>query len=206
MMNFKQTIQLADEALDSSEDGSLKLLHRKAIWRASHHNPSGDHSAQITRDRRVALDILCVEHAMPIWKEFFPDDEGPQRMLSIASHLVDSDVSIDEAQRARDKFYVDSVEDRDYEQDQIPAMFVAHAAANTVITAMVKDIEDAIPSVETDQDLDPDAYLPSYLCASACAGGLDINHVISVKRRRDFWKWYLHVAIPQVMSNNVIQE
>nr|WP_269791194.1 Imm5 family immunity protein [Stenotrophomonas sp. Iso1] len=111
---------------------------------------------------------------------------------------------MDEAQRARDRIYVDSVEGREYVQYLIPAMFVAHAATNTVATAMTTDIDGTILAVERDQDLDPDAYLPSSLCASACVGGLDIHQEMSEKAAARFGKWYLPDAIPQVMINNAI--
>lgn len=150
-------------------------------------------------ERRVALDTLCVQRVMPVWSRCFPGDDGPEQMLAIAARLLVREIDPGFAQELRDGFYVDVVEDREYPPDNFPAMFVAHAAANTVITALVENVEGAIPDVDDDESLDPESYLPSYLCASAYAGGLDGSLQASVERRRGFWMWYLKEAIPEVM-------
>ncbi|MNL61413.1 hypothetical protein D3C87_1853300 [compost metagenome] len=87
------------------------------------------------------------------------------------------------------------VEDQDYELDEYPAMFVGHAAANTVITAASKyDFDPA--DGRNDRDLDPAAFEPSYLVASAFAGGLAEDG--DAELRRKFWQWYLIDAVSQV--------
>ncbi len=76
-------------------------------------------------------------------------------------------------------------------------MFVRHAAANSIVTA-VSDVQfDA--DDQRDQDLDPEAFEPDYLVASAFAGGLSDDG--DPELRRAFWRWYLSVAVPQVISD-----
>ncbi|RMR13235.1 putative immunity protein Imm5 [Pseudomonas syringae pv. primulae] len=98
----------------------------------------------------------------------------------------------------RDNFYVSVLENESYEPNEYPAMFVGHAAANSIVTA-VSDVQfDA--DDQRDQDLDPEAFEPDYLVASAFAGGLAFASKLSdagdPQLRRAFWRWYLCVAVP----------
>jgi hypothetical protein len=80
-------------------------------------------------------------------------------------------VTAKEGLRARDAFYVDVVDDQGYEPDEYPAMFLGHAAANTVVTAAATFTFDE-SDLRADLNLDAEAFEPSFLVASAFAGGL----------------------------------
>jgi hypothetical protein len=142
------------------------------------------------------LDVLCVQHASFIWSRKFRDLQGITTMLSIAFNAASGTISKAAALSQRDEFYVEVVEDQDYEAEDYPTMFVGHAAANTIATATADFTYD--PSdLRGDRDLDPEAFEPSYLIASAFAGGLDENGNSDL--RREFWEWYLTCALKEVI-------
>lgn len=180
------------EELRFSPSGDLILPLRKLLWNTITEDKFGSAKKLII----TKLDAACVRHALFTWSDKFGDVHEISEMLSIALDVASGDISETEALSKRDDFYVEVVEDRDYEPHEYPAMFVGHAAANTVATAMLDFTFD--PSdLRRDRDLDPEAYEPSYLIASAFAGGLDEKGNSNL--RREFWQWYLSDAIKEVV-------
>ena len=191
-MILDEAIKGARASLANDSQGRLPLAARKSIWIAMSHTADSRTAYQ----RRVLLESLCVRHVAGLWDDRFPGDVRLEQMLSLADKVVNGEINDAVAERQRDEFYVDVVEDDDGEGD-FAAMFVGHAAANTVVSALIKDNFDAIPSVDDDDDLDAESFDPSFLCASAAAGGLPGHEASSVARRREFWTWYLDEAIRQ---------
>jgi hypothetical protein len=192
-MNEKSEILikvLLDE-VRGSLSGELMLPLRKLLWETIT-------EGQVEEERRFTLtrlDALCVEHGSLFWVRKFGGVEEVASILSMALALAKGALSEEKAMSVRDEFYVAVVEDQDYELDEYPAMFVGHAAANTVITAASKyDFDPA--DGRSDRDLDPAAFEPSYLVASAFAGGLAEDG--DAELRRKFWQWYLTDAVSQV--------
>lgn len=175
-------------------DGRLRLNHRAALWASL----AARAEARTSYVRRVRLNAMSVRHVLDRWRERFPQDDGVERMLQLADQVVAGETDPDAAIVERDRFYVDVVETRKYGDDP-SAMFVGLAAANTVVEALVEDNGDAIPEAEDDENLDPEAYDTSYLCASAAARGLD-GRPANVEARRAFWLWYLDEAIPEIYA------
>ena len=73
---------------------------------------------------------------------------------------------------------------------------MSRAAANTIVTATDSSFID-LSEGSDDYELDPEAFEPSYLVASAFAGGLGRNG--NPEQRRMFWEWYLCTAIHQIV-------
>lgn len=118
-----------------------------------------------------------------------------KEIFDVANKVATGVIAQDDGLALRDEFYVDVVESQSYEPHEYPAMFIGHAAANTIVTATDDLFFD--PSDDTDDyKLDPEAFEPSYLVASVFAGGLDRNG--DPERRRSFWEWYLSTALYQV--------
>lgn len=102
-------------------------------------------------------------------------DEAEQRLITAEDGL-----------KVQDAFYVDVVEDQEYEPSEYPTMFLGHAAANTVVTGAGTFTFDP-RDLREDRDVDPEAYEPSFLVACAFAGGLPEEGDAS--RRLQFWQW-----------------
>jgi len=182
----------ARRALADDPEGALALRYRKALWRGL----AGLSGARTGYERRVRLNQACVRQVLDRWDGHFPGDQGVEAMLDVATRRVAGMIADEAAGDARDRFYVEVVENRRYPGDA-SAMFVGLAAANTVMEARIEDNADAIPEAEDDEQLDPEAYDTSYMCASAAARGLN-GRPADAAARRAFWTWYLDTAIPQV--------
>lgn len=179
----------SEVAIDAA--GILSLKSRKRVWNAL----AAGSDTHVALAARVTLDALCVRRVMAVWASRFDSDEI-ESMLSLAEAVVAGSVDTTDAAQTRDRFYTDVVDDRDYGSDPL-AMYVGHAAANTVIEAMTPSHVDAMQQADDDEDLDPESYLPCYLAACAAAGGMN-DQPSSSEQRRAFWLWYLDEAVPAV--------
>lgn len=189
MLDVALAIANARSKVATDVAGILSLKTRKRVWNAL----AAGLDEHVALAARVKLDALCVRRVMPIWAARF-DPDGIESMLSLAEAVVAGSVDANAAARTRDRFYTDVVDDRDYGSDP-SALYVGHAAANTVVEAMTPRHVDAMPQADDDEDLDPESYLSCYLAACAAAGGMN-DRPASSERRRAFWLWYLDEAVP----------
>lgn len=189
MLDVAMAIANARSEVATDAAGILSLKTRKQVWNAL----AAGLDEHVALAARVTLDALCVRRVMPIWASRFDPDEI-EAMLSLAEAVVAGNVDANDAAQTRDRFYTDVVDNRDYGNDP-SALYVGHAAANTVIEAMTPSYVDAMPQADDDEELDPESYLPCYLAACAAAGGMN-DRPASSERRRAFWLWYLDEAVP----------
>lgn len=186
--------------IESSPKGELARSLRTRLWAmiTENRNPN-DQKLILTK-----LNIACVQHGMGFWTDKFGDAQRIEHVLTAALQAASGAFDHADTIVVRDDFYVSVVENEEYEPDEYPAMFVGHAAANTIVTA-VADVQFDADDDQRDQDLDPEAFEPDYLVASAFAGGLGFASSLSddgdPELRRAFWKWYLTVAVAQVLSD-----
>jgi len=199
-MTLPQLIGEAASNLDNDRLGRLPLAVRRRLLVSLDGTGDGRDVARLSRWRRTYLDALCVRKGLPYWDLVFPDDRGPRAMLDLAFASLDGAVGVKEAESRRNSFYVDAVENRRYTPGEQPALFVAHAAANTVLTALSDPAGGEDDQDADDEALDAEAYEPSYLIASAFAGGLDRSTIADVDARRAFWHWYLETAIAETLA------
>ena len=192
-MNKKSEILVEKllEEVKRSSVGELELPLRRLLWNTITVDKSGAEKKVIL----TALDVVCVKRAGSIWSQKFGSEDGLASILLAATGAAAKTIPEDKALRIRDEFYVFVVEDQEYDEDEYPAMFVGHAAANSIATA-IDDFSFDPSDLRNDRDLDPEAFEPSYLVASAFAGGLGDDG--DTERRRQFWEWYLNTAVPQV--------
>ena len=175
-----------------SRSGELVLPLRRLLWNTI----TEDEPREVKRLILTKLDCVCVNHGSDIWSHDFGSPQDLIKVLTVALDAAMGKVSEARALSIRDDFYVEVVENQDYEPEEYPAMFVGHAAANTIATATSDFVFD--PSDDRDdRDLDPEAFEPSYLMATAFAGGLGDSGDSELRRR--FWEWYLSSAINQVV-------
>ncbi|BBN63148.1 MULTISPECIES: Imm5 family immunity protein [Pseudomonas] len=193
-MNNKSKVLIKKLFLEvaKSPDGELILPLRKLLWNTITEGET------LTRKKIIltSLDVICVRQGVSFWVKKFKDNEPLNYILNIALEAAEGKFDEAKALGIRDEFYVSIVEDQEYEAEEYPAMFVGHAAANTIATA-VDDFQFEPYDHRVDRDLDPEGFESSYLVASAFAGGLSEDG--DPKLRRAFWEWYLSIAVPQVV-------
>ncbi|WP_062387673.1 Imm5 family immunity protein [Pseudomonas abietaniphila] len=180
------------EEVKASSSGELRLPLRRLLWATI----TADKSDAEKKVMLTALDVICVGRAGTFWSKKFGSEDRLASILSVATGVAAKIIPQDQALSIRDEFYLFVVEDQEYDEDEYPAMFVGHAAANTIATA-VNDFLFDPADLRNDRDLDPEAFEPSYLVASTFAGGLGADG--DTERRRQFWDWYLNIAVPQVV-------
>ncbi|HQT62365.1 MULTISPECIES: Imm5 family immunity protein [unclassified Acidiphilium] len=191
-LTLAHSIDIARHELEAS--GRVSLPRRRAIWRAMYPDVETKHGCDIGHRRLVLLDILTVQRVMPLWHAVFPSDDSPASMLRIALDIAFGRSDPILAEKTRDSLYVDIVENRIYAKGQEMALFVGHAAANTITTALFQGVPDENADVD-DEDLDPESFEPSMLAAAAEAGGLPWAEATNREKERAFWDWYLGTAI-----------
>ncbi|MBI6763814.1 immunity protein Imm5 [Pseudomonas syringae] len=179
--------------IENSPKGELERILRIRLWKMITENKNLNDQKQIL----TKLNIFCVQHGVGFWTKKFGDAQRIEHVLTVAFQAASGAIDEADAMAVRDDFYVSVVENESYEPDEYPAMFVGHAAANAIVTA-VSDLQFDTDD-QRDQDLDPEAFEPDYLVASAFAGGLSDDG--DPELRRAFWRWYLSVAVPQVISD-----
>jgi len=182
--HYQTLIQELLSEVRRSPAGTLSLQARKRLWISLVDGRIEEDGKRLL----TALDVWCVESGMPIWRRAFGCGDLLSNMLDVAVRASSGRLDPAEALAIRDEFYVTTIEDIDYAASEYPAMFVAHAAANTILTGTTTSVHDADDGRE-DVDLESEAFEPSFLVASAFAGRL-FESGDSAKRRA-FWEAYL---------------
>src|ERR1019366_29473 len=189
-----QALELAGVALKANDNGELALPLRKRLWSAM-----GPREADGARailgpglQRRTTLAILTVRHVLPIWETAFPTNHKPEWMLAVAQEYLDQLTDFQTVRGLNNLFWS--------ELDCLGSVAVAvgYAAAQSVTTALSDERFDpaALDTVVSDQDLDPYQWDASFYASVAYAGSAPWEEKPHTNRRREFWTWFLEVAVP----------
>ena len=186
--------------LAASDKAILSLATRTRIWRAML-DPQDNEATCI---RRTKLKMACVRHVQHLWDRAFPGDGRVEEMLTLAQELINQQADPKQSQIHAESFLV-HVLDKTTEADFAAktATLVAEGVSHAVISACYRNPDYNIADDETDDDeLLPDTLEPSYCCAGAAAHAPNWMPIekTDVPARRAFWRWYLDVAIPQVLA------
>jgi len=191
---LRSAVQDGLAALGHSPTGELPLGQRKRIYallgpesRDADNRPTG-----VGYRRRVLLDVLAAQRALPVWERAHPGDRRPQRMLLLANGVVRGTVDRATAEREMSNFLVD-VGSETNPQDPGPG-YAGTAAASVVSTARVDRHHDDFAAAESDADLDADAWPTDFLASEAAA--LATSPEENAEDRRAFWQWFLTEAVP----------
>ena len=200
MLAVSSAINQAKIDLSSGPEGILSLTSRTAIWIAM-----DDHAdSEASYYNRTNLKVLCVNKAKSIWTQMFPTDSSIDNMLQLTYALMGKSVDPDTAENDASRFLQNAIAKFGSNTTTDPALMVADAAAAMVVSACYRNPDyDTADNDIDDDELAPDSYETSYMCASAAAGGMNWMPVdqANVEARRAFWMWYLDEAIPAVLSN-----
>src|SRR5262245_62642738 len=102
-----EALQIASSKLNSHADGELVLSERKRVWRSvGPRLVEGNRAVKgIGLIRRTKLAALCVEKALGIWQEVWPDKDGPQQMLVTAERYLSDSIDFDSAWNRMNSFW-----------------------------------------------------------------------------------------------------
>ncbi|WP_136314406.1 MULTISPECIES: Imm5 family immunity protein [Actinomyces] len=197
---LSRQLWIARTEVATNPKGVLSLPRRAQIWTAM--NDPADPEASYRH--RTYLKIACIRHVQHIWERVLPGHGGIEEMLALTQQLIDRQVDPETAERASDSFLSSVTSKYGAIERNYPAMMIADAARNTVLSACERnpDYDTAEANEQDDDELLPDALETSYAYASAAAGGLNWQPAdqINVNARRAFWTWYLDHAIPWALT------
>ena len=195
-----ESIKQARTNLANNPKGILSLGDRRRIW-ISMNDPD---NFEVSYLNRTQLKVVCVNHVKPIWSLILPANPGINRMLQLTHSLMKKSVDPGAAEDEAFYFFQDLSTSVESNAVTNPALMVADAATSMVISACYRNPDyDTADNDIDDEELAPDSYETSYMCASAAAGGLNWMPVeqVDVDARRNFWIWYLDEAIPKNLNN-----
>ena len=198
MLAVSRAINQAKIDLIASPEGILSLENRTIIWIAMN-DPADSEASYVNRTR---LKVLCVNQVKSIWTRMFPADSGIDRMLQLTYALMGKSVDPGAAENDASRFLQNVIAKIGSNATTDPALMVADAATAMVVSACYRNPDyDTADNDVDDDELAPDSFETSYMCASAAAGGMNWMPVdqVNVEARRAFWMWYLDEAIPAVL-------
>jgi Immunity protein Imm5 len=186
---LQNLIQEANKSLHRHPQHDLNLGDRHAIWAAF-----GD-SGHL---RRTALALSTVRHVLPIWNQRFPNDDRPQKVLTLAEKVISGDVSKAFAEKESQILWRE-MQQLGYEDSGI-AFTVGCAAVAALDTAI---FDENFEPDEIDFNLidnqDIEGNDTAFFAACAYANGA-VWETISGKsdsaKRWEFWSWWLNIAVP----------
>ena len=200
MLAVSRAINQAKIDLNASPEGILSLENRTIIWIAM--NDPAD--SEVSYFNRTQLKVLCVNQVKSIWTRMFPADSGIDRMLQLTYALMGKSVDPGAAENDASRFLQNVIAKIGSNATTDPALMVADAATAMVVSACYRNPDyDTADNDVDDDELAPDSFETSYMCASAAAGGMNWMPVdqVNVEARRAFWMWYLDEAIPAVLRS-----
>jgi hypothetical protein len=189
---LSDAIATARAALLRDPRGHLERGRREAVWAAL--GPKDDEG----RARRTRVAEKSARRVLGIWKQHWPRDHVPERMLALADEVLGGSADRRSALRERDAAFT--------AMDSLSASTPAKAAvmsglsAVQALTAAIRDevFDPARTGVATkDEDVDPEDHDASYLAALAFAGGPPWDPNADPDARRAFWEWWLGEAVPE---------
>ena len=200
ILAVSSAINRAKIDLSASPKGILSLESRTTIWIAM--NDFAD--AEASYLNRTHLKVLCVNKVKSIWTQVFPADSSIDRMLQLTHALMGKNVDPGAAENDASRFLQNVIAKFGSNATTNPALMVADAAAAMVVSACYRNPDyDTADNDIDDDELAPDSFETSYMCASAAAGGMNWMPVdqVDVNARRAFWMWYLDEAIPAALRS-----
>ncbi|MFF0318843.1 Imm5 family immunity protein [Micromonospora sp. NPDC005252] len=188
-MTEENVVRLADGYIDRiSSDGELKWPLRMELHHALEQVTGGDSWRSYLR-----LSASCAVKAWPVWQERFgeplpfcaptPGATPEQPQLGLVYNSV---------QLNRLATFLDN------RMRTGPETFPA-VAAGLACWATNRDVlraELVLPAGADEAEVDSEDWEPSYFASIALAGGAIWETPSNSALRRDFWLWYLRVAVP----------
>lgn len=166
----------------------LPLVNRWEIW-----NALGPRDAGTFGDghaRRATLGILAAEKVLPIWDAWRPGDDRPRRFLdatrqalaAASAPVLDADLGLFDVE-------LDNLATTPGNDAKLAVGWAAVAAYRVLLHDEPHMTQPPVEPV-----LDPPD--PAFEAARAAAGGWIFSAAADSTKRREFWRWWLHEAVP----------
>lgn len=148
----------------------------------------------------AGLGLACAKRAWPAWETAFPSESRPMDLAQKAISSIMEENASDScgtADLVKVKAYLDNklLLGREYFA-AIYAGFSSWAVARDVLS------QDPAMSIigNTELEISPEEWDPCFLASLAVTGGATWEGTGATDARREFWHWYLTVAVPQAFA------
>jgi hypothetical protein len=191
-----RTIEKAKVQLSKSPYGHLLLPIRREILASI--GPSlelGTPDAHKAHNRRTTLAMMCIQQVLPLWKNMYPGNDGPERMLSLAGQLLRNEINPGKAKKEKGDFWSDL--DSFVYTPENNAILIGYGAASVVTVALVDEIVEKISDDSIDDDdEDPYQWSVSFFALLAYSNAETGRNNVNVEKKLEYWTWYLTKAVP----------
>ena len=211
-MKFHSLLKVCRTSLSQNRLGALELEYRLLIWQSfgAVSYRQGQLLYGVGWRCRTQLDRLCVEYVLPHWRRVFPQSDEPEQLLMLTDRFAQKKVDQATLKLAREKARTQVLHLMNTFQNQ-SAFGVLLAACRMTTTYLSDEIilTSRLHSIETlKEDFQIDVQeLDTAWHASMVYSGMEYDPTTSkvIRRRREFWKWYLQKAVPTVLKNESIE-
>jgi hypothetical protein len=187
-----QTITIAKAAMWQHPAHQLLPVHRRAIYHAM-----GENEALSSLRVRGQLALLSAQYVLPIWLKARSSDHLPENTIKLGEDLWHRRVAAKtvDGQLGDAWKYFEQLAYTSVGSDNV--FFAGFAAVKAVSEVLGRDQfkNTLIDEEATDQSLDPWSSDTAAHAAAAYGGPVWIA-VSDISRRKDFWEWWLDVAVP----------
>lgn len=196
-------VDQARRALAENPEDDLGLGFRLVIWCQLGPRPDAElHPLNPGLRRRAELALLSAEHVLPLWITARPNDGTPRELLSLCRGYLQGQVGRDAVRagirRSLDLFDTETLSEAGYQLE--------HEVINAVGRALewaVYDTPFDLDRVDlslTEEDVDSEDYDSAVFAAFAVAGGFPREEGVDNRKRREFWNWWLDVAVTRAWA------
>ena len=146
--------------------------------------------------RRTELCRLCAEKVLHIWKDQFPEDDFPEKMIAKTEKYLDGDIDSEQLWEGVDDFL------NRLDENENPAVAAGYAAMqvpNTALNDLLlidQETEQELPQDLKDEELDYEDHDSGFFASMAVVFFQSNDDFEAIENRRDFWRWYLTEAVP----------
>ena len=208
MSKLSRMIEDALAAMRQHPQHDLTLGYRyaiKATFSPRYYPANASVKSRVGHQKRTLLAIKTVQHVLPLWERFFPENETPSLLLAQAHKVLKKEYSIEQAIKDVGEAwtYMDSF--RVHLTRPAQAVAFVGCAAVVALTIAVEDEPIDAPHVKLDlTDADVDAYEGdgAFEACLAYTGGPPWHPESSAEKRREFWEWWLLQAVPSVAGES----
>lgn len=193
-MSTEQFIKQIKHEVENHPKGQLILPLRKKLYKYI-----GEHKI------RINLAILCSKKVLPIWNSVLTDDTMPSEILKCISEYMSGTQTKSDLMSIADEFWTkletymceDEYSEKENYDNAIYAGFTLTKASYVVL---YDEKFDEYDETILDEDLDAYTWDTAYFASLAYCENELFDELTKIQKRKEFWLWYLDIAIPEAMQ------
>jgi len=191
---IREKLEVAQKAIDNF--GHLPYPVRASLLMAM-----GNKKSSSIKDGhliRINIALSCAKKTLPIWEKAVPSSSFLTTLELAEKRIIDSSLHA-ELEKIKNKM-ITQVENVLYSDEKNhPSAYAGFSCVSAISTVLYDDHFDL--SAKSELDIEPDEYDSGFHSSLATSGGAvwQDDIVLNNEARREFWGWYLDIAIPNTI-------